>query len=40
MALPRLFEWSGMLDKIKKFILDHSLLDAKGILEKYSSVFL
>ena len=32
-ALPRPFGWSGMLDKIFKIILDHSLLDAKGILE-------
>ena len=39
-ALPRPFGWSGMLDKIFKNILDHSLLDAKGIMEKYSSVFL
>ena len=39
-ALPRPFEWSGMLDKIFKNILDHSLLDAKGIMEKYSSVLL
>ena len=27
------FGWSGMLDKIFKNILDHSLLDAKGIME-------
>ena len=32
--------WSGMLDKIFENILNHSLLDAKGIMEKYSSVFL
>ena len=36
----RPFGWSGMLDKIFKNILDHSLLDAEGIMEKYASVFL
>ena len=34
------FRWLTMLDYIFKIILDHSLLDAKGIMEKYSSVFL
>ena len=37
-ALPRPFGWSGMLDKILNKILDHSLLDAKGIMKKYSSI--
>ena len=36
-ALPRPIERSGMLDQILTNILDHSLLDAKGIMEKYSS---
>ena len=39
-ALPCPFRWSGMLDKIFKNILDHSLLDAKKIMKKYSSVLL
>ena len=39
-VLPQPFGWSGMLDKIFKNILDHNLFDAKGIMEKYSSVFL
>ena len=39
-ALLRPFGWSGMLDKIFNNILDHSQLDAKGLTEKYSSVFL
>ena len=29
-----------MLDKIKNNVLDHSLLDANGIMEKYSSFLL
>ena len=38
-ALPRFFEWSDMLDKIFKNMLDHSQLDTEGIMKKYSSVF-
>ena len=38
LVLPRPFGWSGLLDKIFKNILDHSLLDAKVIVEKYSFV--
>ena len=33
-VLPRPFGWSVMLDKISKNILDHSLLDAKEIMDK------
>ena len=40
MALSRPFGSSGMLDKNFKNILDYILLDAKGSMEKYSSVFL
>ena len=39
-VLPRPFSLLTMLDTIFKIILDHNLLDAKGIMEKYSSVLL
>ena len=44
-ALTRPFSFLGspatnMLDKISKIILDHCLLDAKGIMQKYSTVLL
>ena len=29
-----------MLDKIPKISMDHCLLDSKGIMQKYSTVFL
>ena len=37
MVQPRPFGWYGMLDKIFKNILEHSLLDAKGIMKNIHS---
>ena len=39
-ALSRPFVLYGMLEKIRKIILDYCLLDANGIMQKSSTVFL
>ena len=39
-ALSRSFGRSGLLDKIPKISLDHCLLNAKEIIQKFTAVFL